>query len=148
MGLAHFLSTEHLVTNFCHFLVIQHQLEVALKSQRRPLSRGVMLDVFLLVPQPLFSPLQANFRFLHPPLPASPSAYLTVHFPCGIVTFPRGEIRAYHVPRKYQTNDLGFHPYADGETSTPGNGRTPSPDRLPFGSGVSTFWVSSIFRLS
>ncbi len=43
MGLAHFLSTEHLVTNFFHFLVIQHQSEVALKSQRRPLSRGVML---------------------------------------------------------------------------------------------------------
>ncbi len=37
MGLAQLLSTEHLVTNFCNFFVIQHQSEVC------PLSREVML---------------------------------------------------------------------------------------------------------
>ncbi len=72
-----------------------------------PLSRGVMLETVLSVPQPLFSPLQANIRFLHPPLPAPPSAPLTVRFPSGVIIFPVGEIRAYHVPRKYQLSDLG-----------------------------------------
>jgi len=52
-----------------------------------PLSRGVML----LGAQPLSAPLQSGIRFLHPPLPAAPSARLATRFPSregyGLTTF-------------------------------------------------------------
>jgi len=59
-----------------------------------PLSRGANLE-------PLSAPLQSGLRFLHHPLPAPSSAYLTAHFP-----FP-GKIRAYHVPLTYLSDGLG-----------------------------------------
>ena len=51
-----------------------------------PLSRGMMLPAA----QSLSMPLQHGLRFLHPPLPATPLAYLTV-------AYPWGEYRAYRV---------------------------------------------------
>jgi hypothetical protein len=53
-----------------YFLVMRHPMEVC------SLSRGAKFE-------PLSDPLQAGFRFLHHPLPAAPSAYLTARFPIG-----------------------------------------------------------------
>jgi hypothetical protein len=53
-----------------YFLVMRHPMEVC------SLSRGAKF-------KPLSDPLQAGFRFLHHPLPAAPSAYLTAGFPIG-----------------------------------------------------------------
>jgi hypothetical protein len=66
----HFLSTELLVANCSSFLVNQHPMEVC------PLARGAKFE-------PLSSSLQTGLRFFHRPLPAPPSADLTVRFPKG-----------------------------------------------------------------
>jgi len=47
-----------------------------------PLSRGMML-AFDPTPQSLSAPLQRSLRFLHPPLPAVPSARFTVAYLSG-----------------------------------------------------------------
>jgi hypothetical protein len=57
------------------------------------LSRGVMLPWA----QPVSAPLQRGIRFFHPPLPALPSASLTVRVPWweedGLTTFHTRTIR-------------------------------------------------------
>jgi hypothetical protein len=62
---------------------LPHQLEVC------PLSRGVMF-------QPLSGPLQSGIRFFQPPIPAQPTAFLTVRLPEP--DRAPAAIRAYHVP--------------------------------------------------
>ena len=68
-------------------LVTRDQVE----RVRGPLSRGVIL----LRAQPLFSRLQRDLRFFHPPIPAGPSACLTARFPKGR---PTGLPRSVPVP--------------------------------------------------
>ncbi len=63
------------------------QLEVC------PLSRGMMF-------QPLSGPLQPGIRFLQPPIPAQPTAFLTVRLPEPYRA--PAAIRAYHVPYTLQ----------------------------------------------
>ncbi|RDK12278.1 hypothetical protein DN412_01670 [Cupriavidus lacunae] len=46
--------------------------------------------------QPLSEPLQPGVRFLQPPIPAQPTAFLTVRLPEPYCT--PAAIRAYHVP--------------------------------------------------
>ena len=64
-------------------LATKDQLEVC------PLSRGMMF-------QPLSGPLQPGVRFLQPPIPAQPTAFLAVRLPESNCT--PAAIRAYHVP--------------------------------------------------
>src|SRR5262245_35906171 len=64
-------------------LATKDQLEVC------PLSRGMMF-------QPLSGPLQPDVRFLQPPIPAQPTAFLAVRLP-EPYSAPAA-IRAYHVP--------------------------------------------------
>ncbi len=131
MGLAHFLSTEHLVTNFCNFFVIQHQMEVALKSQRRPLSRGVMSRL----PWLRLNSYSLHYRttFAFSIIPYSQPRQFTLRF-----AFPvfRGG---------YELTTFRLHTIrwvrcclsAGGTTSVSGKKKVPEPAHLPFGSSLS-----------
>jgi len=50
--------------------------------------------------QPLSEPLQPGIRFFQPPIPAQPTAFLTVRLPESYST--PAAIRAYHVPHALQ----------------------------------------------
>jgi len=94
-------------------LVTEDQREVS------PLSGGVMS-------QPLSGPLQAGLCFLPLPLPAAPSAHLTMRFPLT------GGLRAYHVAlRKHAW--VRSRLYAGGSTTAPGEFGAPGPGHVPFG---------------
>ena len=97
-------------------LVTRDQVE----RVRGPLSRGVIL----FIAQPLFSPLQKDLRFFHPPIPAGPSACLTARFPKGR---PTGLPRSVPVPSAW----FRFRLSAGGTSSAIGELGTPIPDPLP-----------------
>lgn len=72
-----------------------------------PLSREVMLlSGTTSQLQPLSAPLQSSFRFVHRPLPATPSTCLTAPFPLREFPYESylllGELQAYHVALTYQ----------------------------------------------
>uniref|UniRef100_A0A494G966 Uncharacterized protein n=1 Tax=Solanum lycopersicum TaxID=4081 RepID=A0A494G966_SOLLC len=98
-------------------LATKDQLEVC------SLSRGMMF-------QPLSGPLQPGVRFLQPPIPAQPTAFLTVRLPESNCT--PAAIRAYHVP-------CALHDWvraclsAGGHTSDVSRVLSGASDHVPFG---------------
>jgi hypothetical protein len=104
-----------------------------------PLSRGVMLDVALIAPQPLSAPLQDDFRFFHHPLPAALSASLAARFPWGKTTGLPSSVTA---PTAWFRSRL----FAGGASSAIGEMGTPIPDPLPFGSSLSASLACSRLR--
>ncbi|SPA03592.1 protein of unknown function (plasmid) [Cupriavidus taiwanensis] len=88
-----------------------------------PLSREVMF-------QPLSESLQSGVRFLQPPIPAQPTAFLTVRLPephCA-----RAAIRAYHVPCTLQDR-VRVCLFADGLVTTCSECPAEQPTKYRFG---------------
>jgi len=97
------------------------------KDQREvcSVSRGVMLSGKT---QPLFAPLQSDIRFLPPPLPAAPRAYLAARFP------PKGEGETTGLPRSVSLSEwVGLCLSAGGASSAAEDFPPPAPGHLPFG---------------
>ncbi len=93
------------------------------QTEVSPLSRGVMSQL-------LSASLQGGLRFFHPPLPATPSAFLAIGFPL------RESDRLTTFRRCTRVARSGSRLFAGGASSATGDGQTPVLDPLPFGPSV------------